>query len=221
VQPLLATSVVFSLPLGAKLGHRRVGRRELTAALAVTGGLAAFLVLANPGGGRDDATTAAWLVSFALAAVLCGPLVLIARGRAPALRAALVGSAVGILFGLSAALTKATVERLDDGVLSVLGDWHLYALVVVGYVSMTLSQSSLQAGSLAPAVATQMAIDPVTSLLLGTLAFDETIHDTTAGMMAAVAGILVMVAGIAYLAAAQEGQASAEPAAAGSTPKRA
>jgi drug/metabolite transporter (DMT)-like permease len=219
VQPLLATSVVFSLPIGAKLGHRRVGKRELTAALAVTGGLAAFLVLANPGGGRDDATNAAWFVSFGVAALLCGPLVLAARGRAPALRAALVGSAAGILFGLSAALTKATVEQLDDGVLSVLADWHLYALVVVGYVSMTLSQSSLQAGALAPAVATQMALDPVASLLLGTLAFDETIHDTTAGLIAALGGIVVMLAGIVYLAA---GQASTvEPAPAGSTPNRA
>src|SRR5829696_1117139 len=37
VQPLLATSVVFSLPLGAKLGGRRVVRREMGAAVAVTG----------------------------------------------------------------------------------------------------------------------------------------------------------------------------------------
>src|SRR5215218_6641916 len=50
VQPLLATSVVFSLPLGTLLGGRRVGRRELAAALAVTAGLGVFLVVADPAG---------------------------------------------------------------------------------------------------------------------------------------------------------------------------
>jgi drug/metabolite transporter (DMT)-like permease len=85
----------------------------------------------------------------------------------------------------------------------VLEDWHLYALIVVGYASMTLSQSSLQAGALAPAVATQMALDPVASLLLGTLAFDETIHADAAVAIAALAAFAVMIAGIAFLALRQ------------------
>jgi drug/metabolite transporter (DMT)-like permease len=200
---------VFSLPLGAKLGGRRVVPREMVAALVVTGGLAAFLVLADPGGGRDDASTAAWIASFAIAGVVCGALTVAARGRSDTRRAALLGTAAGILFGLSAGLTKAVVEQLDDGVLTVFGDWHLYALVVVGYVSMTLSQASLQTGALAPAVATQMSFDPVASLLLGTLAFEETIHDSPAGLVGALVGIAAMLAGIAYLAAAQ--QPAAEP----------
>ena len=210
VQPLLATSVVFSLPLGARLGGRRVVRRDMLAALAVTAGLAVFLVVADPTGGKEDATPAAWIVSFAVAAVICGSLTLAGRGRPPAARAGLIGAAAGILFGLSAALTKATVERLDDGVLEVVADWHLYALVVVGYVSMSLSQSSLQTGALAPSVATQMSLDPIASLLLGTLAFEETVHEDAAGLVAALAAFAVMIAGIVTLAAAEQ-----EPAGAG------
>jgi drug/metabolite transporter (DMT)-like permease len=204
VQPLLSTTVVFSLPLGAKLGGRRVVRRDMVAALAVTAGLAIFLVVADPTGGRDDATTAAWIVSFIAAAVVCGALALAGRGRPPAARAGLIGAAAGILFGLSAALTKATVERLDDGVFEVFVDWHLYALVIVGYASMSLSQSSLQTGQLAPSVATQMSLDPIASLLLGILAFDETVHEDTAGLIAALAAFLVMIAGIVTLAAAEQ-----------------
>jgi drug/metabolite transporter (DMT)-like permease len=200
VQPLLATSVVFALPLGARFEHKPVSRPEILGALAVTAGLGAFLVLADPGGGVDNASATAWVVSFAVAAVLCGALTLSARGRAPVHRAALLGTAAGILFALSAALTKATVEQLDDGVLAVFEHWQLYALVVVGYVSMTLSQASLQAGALAPAVATQMALDPVASLFLGTLAFEETIHDDTGTLLAALAAFAVMIGGIAFLA---------------------
>ena len=65
---------------------------------------------------------------------------------------------------------------------------------MVGYVSMTLSQASLQAGALAPAVATQMALDPVASLFLGTLAFKETIHADTGALLAALAAFAVMIA---------------------------
>ena len=106
-----------------------------------------------------------------------GGLILAARGRSPARRAALLGTAAGLLFALSAALTKTTVDQLGDGVLTVFEHWQLYALIVIGYLSMMLSQASLQTGALAPAVATQMALDPIASVLLGILAFDETIHD--------------------------------------------
>ena len=69
VQPLLATSVVFSLPLGAWLEDKPVSRAELLAALAVTAGLGGFLVLADPSGGVDNPAASAWIVSFAVAGV--------------------------------------------------------------------------------------------------------------------------------------------------------
>lgn len=209
VQPLLATSVVFALPLGAWLGGQRVGRREWAAALVVTAGLAAFLVVGDPSGGRDDATVEAWLIAGALIGAASAALVLAAAGRPPALRAALLGTATGLLFGLSAALTKATVERLDDGVLAVAGDWHVYALVAVGYASMALAQASLQTGALAPAVATQSVLDPVASLLLGTLAFGERLHESAAGVVASLVALAVMLGGLVVLAAARQPSSAA------------
>lgn len=203
VQPLLASSVVFSLPLGARLDGRRMRPESLLAALVVAAALGAFLVVADPAGGREDASTAGWAGSFAVAALLCMALSALARGRPAKQRAALLGSAAGILFGLSAALTKATVETLGEGPLAALGEWHLYALLAVGWVGMTFAQRSLAAGPLAPAVATQMTLDPVTSLLLGTLAFDETIHEDTGSLLVALGAFAVMLAGVLYLSLAE------------------
>jgi drug/metabolite transporter (DMT)-like permease len=203
VQPLLATSVVFALPLGAWLTGQRTGRRELLAAMLGTAGLGAFLVVGDPSGGRDDATPAAWLISGGTIGAACALLVAAAGGRAPAPRAALLGTATGLLFGLSAALTKATVERLDEGVIEVVADWHLYALALVGYASMMLGQASLQTGALAAAVATQMVLDPVASLLLGVFAFGERLHETPAGVAASLVALAVMLGGLVVLAAAQ------------------
>ena len=204
VQPLLATTVVFALPFGARILGQPIRRRDVLAALAVTAGLGVFLVVADPQGGREDATTAAWIASFGVAAAICVPLVIAGRrASTPAMKATLLGIATGILWGLSAGLTKTVVEDLDEGVLSLLGDWHLYALAVVGWASLTLAQASLQAGALAPAVATQAAVDPIASVLLGTLAFEETIHHGALGVAGSLAGFAAMVGGIVVLASSQ------------------
>ena len=213
VQPILATSVVFALPLGNRLTGQHIGRREVIAALAVAAGLAVFLVVADPSGGRDDATATARIVSFAVFGVVCSALVAAGLRAGPGPKATLFGIATGILFGLSAALTKTCVERLDEGVLGLLGDWELYALVVVGWVGMTLCQASLQTGRLASAMATQMVLDPVTSVLLGTLAFDETIHTSAVGLGGSLVALVVMLSGLVVLATSASGaQAPSSPA---------
>jgi drug/metabolite transporter (DMT)-like permease len=213
VQPILATSVVFALPLGNRLTGQHIGRREVIAALAVAAGLGVFLVVADPSGGRDDATATAWIVSFAVIGVVCAALVAAGLRAGPGPKATLFGIATGILFGLSAALTKTCVERLDEGVLGLLGDWELYALIVVGWVGMTLCQASLQTGRLASAMATQMVLDPVTSVLLGTLAFDETIHTSAVGLGGSLVALVVMLTGLVVLATSASGaQAPSSPA---------
>ena len=200
VQPLLATAVVFALPLNAKLGGRKPSRNDLVAAVAVTVGLAAFLWVSDPEGGVDNASARAWIISFVLCGVACAALVVAARGRDATRRAALLGIAAGILFALSAALTKAAVDQFEDGLFGPFVHWQLYALVVVGYLSMMLSMAALQTGALAPAVATQMSFDPIVSVLLGVLAFDETIHQDALSVVLALLAFGVMLAGLVYLA---------------------
>jgi drug/metabolite transporter (DMT)-like permease len=189
VQPLLVTSVVFALPLGARLTGQKVGRREIWAAVVVTAGLAVFLIVADPGGGRDDAPLHQWLIAFAGFGGASVLLVLAARNAAPRIKAALLGTATGLLFGLSAALTKAVGDQFEEGVLTIFADWHLYALIVVGYASMTLNQLALATGALAPAVATAMAFDPIASVILGMTLLQESLHPSALSAVAALAAL--------------------------------
>jgi drug/metabolite transporter (DMT)-like permease len=206
VQPVLATSLVFALPIGAWLDKRSVSRRELLGAVAVTGGLAAFLIVADPPAGTKDASARAWTIALLAGSAACVALTILARRGTPARRAALLGSAAGVLFGLCAALIKATVERLDGGLIHVVADWHVWALLVVGYASMALSERSFQAGPLAPALATQTAVDPIASLAIGVFAFNERIHESAIGTVGALAGIAVMVAGVVVLVGGAPGR---------------
>jgi drug/metabolite transporter (DMT)-like permease len=213
VQPVLVASVVFALPLGALLTGQRVRGADVVAAVVVTGALAAFLLVADPSGGRDDAPVGEWLVAGAAFGGVSAVLVIAARSAGPAPRAALLGIATGLLFGLSAALTKAVGDQVADGVLTIFVHWQLYALAIVGYASMTLSQLSLQTGMLAPAVATSMAFDPIASVILGTTLLQESLHPSTGGAIVALASLAAALGGLAVLARTQDGGVAARPAA--------
>ena len=200
VQPLLATSVVWALPLGAKLSGQKVVRRDIVAAIVVTAGLGAFLVISDPTGGRDDAPIRAWLVAGGAVCAVSAVCAVFGLSGGGARKAAGCGTAAGLLFGLAAVLTKAVVDSLDEGIVDLLIDWHLYALIAIGFVSMTLSQISLQAGDLAPAIATQMIFDPIASVILGLTLLEEEIHDDTLGIFASVIALLITFGGMAVLA---------------------
>ena len=183
---------MFALPLGARLSHQRVGRREAAAAGLVVAALAGFLAIARPSGGRSDAPISHWVVAGVACAAVCAPLSLLARhGPAPR-RAALLGAAAGILFALSAALTQSVVDELHLGVAHVLSSWEPYALGGVGYVSMTLNQLALNTGALAATIASSTALDPITSVALGLALFDE--HVRASGLQAAGAFVALAAA---------------------------
>ena len=211
VQPILATSMVFALPLGHRFTGQRISRSDVGAAVLVTVSLIAFLVVADPSGGRDDAPVGEWLLAGAVCAAICIPLVLASLRARPAVKATLLGTATGILFGVSAALTKSVGDQFEEGVLTIFTDWHLYALIAVGYTSMTFNQMALTTGVLAPALATSMAFDPISSVVLGTTLMEESLHETTLGVIATLFSLAAALAGMVILARTSQGATASKP----------
>ena len=74
VQPLLATSLLFALPLGAWWAKRRLKRSDGLWAIALTAGLAIFLVAGNPTAGVDSADLEVWLIAAAVIVPVVGGL---------------------------------------------------------------------------------------------------------------------------------------------------
>ena len=203
VQPLLVTSVVFALPLGMMLTGLRAHRTDLAAAVLVVIAVVGFLLISRPDGGRNEAPLGDWVAAMAVCGAVCLPLVLAGRrGPAPR-RAAMLGAAAGILFALSAALTKAVVDELHRGLPHVLAGWQLYALAVVGYVSMTLNQLALNTGALAATLATSTALDPIASVALGLTLFAESPRTGGAELVGTLAALAVALGGIVTLARAE------------------
>ncbi len=125
---------------------------------------------------------------------------LAAHGRWGPRRAALLGAAAGILFALSAALTKTVVNELSDGLPTLFTTWPLYGLIAVGYVSMTLNQMSLDADALAATMATSTALDPIASVVLGLTLFKESIAVNPVQLLVILIALAVVVGAMVVLA---------------------
>src|SRR5882757_4277257 len=218
VQPLLVASVVFALPLGARLTGQKVKPIDVGAALLVTAALVAFLAFADPSGGRADAPLGDWLIAIGACLAVSAPLVIAGRTGGAPRRAALLGIATGVLFALSAALTKAVVDELDDGIFSIFTTWHLYGLVVIGYASMTRNEMALNTGALAPAVATSMAFDPITSVVLGVVLLDESLNIGPVEILVSLLALVAAGAGMAILSR-QQSEFTSAPASAEKEPE--
>jgi drug/metabolite transporter (DMT)-like permease len=212
VQPLLVSTVVFALPLGARFTGQKVRRIDVGAALLVLVALVAFLTIADPSGGRDDAPLGEWLIAGGACLAVCVPLAIMGRfGSAPR-RAAMLGTATGVLFALSAALTKVVADQFDEGAFEIFVHWHLYALIAVGYTSMTFNQLALNTGALAPAVATSLAFDPIASVVLGVTLLQESLQTTPVQLAGTAVALAAALAGMVVLARSQSAAQSAQAA---------
>jgi drug/metabolite transporter (DMT)-like permease len=200
VQTLLVAGLLFALPLGAALQHRRLSRLDWTGTVAVVVGLGLFVAIGRPTRGRGEAGVGAWVVVLGLGCLVVAGLIVAAPRQPGPNRATLLGGACGVLFGLDAALAKASGHLLDRGVAHVFGAWEPYALAALGAFGFLLAQSAFQAGPLGASLPLITAADPVTAALIGVLAF----HERVAGDPAAIAGqalaVVVIVAGVWVLA---------------------
>jgi len=179
VQPLLVSGLLFSLLLRRRRG-RRVTGAEIRWALVLSACLVTFLFLAgaNPGTGTGDGpdrlpAVVAAVVGVAVAAAC---LLLAHRRRPAAGAAALIGVAVGMVYAATAALLKGLTDRAVHGPLVALTSWQLYTVIVVGAVGLLLSQLAFQAGPLTASLPAMATVDPLLSIVVGVMVYDEHIH---------------------------------------------
>jgi drug/metabolite transporter (DMT)-like permease len=197
-----------------------VGRREIGGAAVVVAGLGLFAIFGAPSSGNDNAPNDQWAIALAVIGVVCGVLFTLGRKGVGPRKAALLGVVSGILFGTSACLVKPTIETLHDGVAEVLTHWEFYAMALTGIVAFVLQQASLSTGYLATSVSTVSVANPIVSVAIGVLLFDERLARPGWHIVVALGGlVLAMVGAIAIsLARERRGGTEADTAAAAPAP---
>ena len=204
IQPLLVTTVVFALPLGYFLTQQHVGRREVLGAAVIVVGLALFALFGDPAGGRENAPGSEWAVAIAVLVAVCVVLLVFGGRGGLTAKAAVYGTIAGILFGLSAALTKPTLGYLHAGIGELFTHWEGYALAVAGVLGFVLQQVSLGTGRLAPSVATVSVANPVVGILLGTILLQERLSRPAWHVAVACIGLGLALAGAVMISIARE-----------------
>jgi drug/metabolite transporter (DMT)-like permease len=199
VQVLLVAGLLFALPLGAALRHRRITGAELAGAGLVVAGIAAFLIAARPSGGRHAAPAAAWVGLIAADLAIAAAMLLVARGASGVRRAVSLALAGGVANAVTAALSKTAVHLLAHGVVALLESWAPYAVIASGVAGTLIVQSAFQAGSLPASLPTLTAVDPIASIAIGTMLFGEHVNDAGAARGIEAAGLAAMIAGIFIL----------------------
>jgi hypothetical protein len=201
VEPILATSLLLSLFLGAMINRRHVSRAGWAAAVVLAIGVSLFLSLVAPTQGTNLAPSVDWIyaappiVGFVL---LC---VAAARAVADTKRAMFLGLAAGTLFGTSAVLTKAFVHYLGGGILNWIPHWEPYALAVSSITGLVLAQSAFQTGALAAAISAEQVMQPLSGVALGVGLLDERLGISgSVETIILIAALLSMVWGVLTLA---------------------
>lgn len=213
VQALLVLSLLFALPISARLSDRSVTRREWVWAVLLTAAVTVIVTVGNPQAGQSRASFQAWAaVVLVLGPLLIGCLIT-ARIRGGTLAAVLLAFVSGSLWGVFAVLTKGVVHVLGDGGWAVARSAELYAWLLVGLGGFAWEQSAFRAGALTASMPTLEVSQPVVAAVLGVVVLGETLNTDRAGMIALVVATLVMAAATAELArgdAAATGDAVAE-----------
>lgn len=198
VQPLLVTSLLFALPLGAWLTNRTIAPREWLWATALTGAVAILVVVGNPRPGEEHAEPLHWAITLVVGLPLLAMCLVSARAKPGPRRALLLGIVAGALFGVAAVLTKGVVAHAGNGLVAVLTSFETYALVIVGLSATAIQQNAYQAGSLQASLPASTVTEPLIATGLGFVVLGEYLDaDKLIAILLVVALLVTTVATVA------------------------
>jgi drug/metabolite transporter (DMT)-like permease len=199
VTALQVTSLLFALPIYARLARHRVTRWEWAWAVVLAAALAVLVSVGDPDRGAARGSVGAWV---AVAAVLGPVMVLCVLGArmwskgaiAPVLLAVVAGSSLALF----AVLTKGAIGALSGGLGAFLRAPEPYCLIPTALAGMIFQQSAFRAGALTASLPTVTVAKPVIASVLGVLVLNETLNTNGPRLVTLlIAAVLVVASTIA------------------------
>ena len=202
-EPLLASNLIFALILAAILSRQRVTKTELIGAIVLSAGVAALALTRAPNSAAVSFGSFTYWPAAAGVGLLAYALVQAGRRRTGDQRAMLTGIAAGLVFGISDALTRRTMQLLDAHTLTGLfTSWPVYCLVAAGFVGILLLESAFNAGPLRTSLPGIAAAEPVSGIALGMVVFADPVFVSPSMLALRAAGIAALIIGVVMVARA-------------------
>ena len=199
VQPLASLDVLFALPLIARRQGRRLTVHDGAGAVTVAAGIVIFLAVATPGGGTKAPSLGAWAPVFVAAGALSALTALAGLRVTGKARVIWLAVAAGSVYGVLAALTKATVDVVAVRGVGALATWEPWALLLCGIAGALLGQSAYSSGALSLSLPVLDTLAPIVAVIIGATVFDEKLASSAWQLGLQLAGGALAVAGIAML----------------------
>jgi drug/metabolite transporter (DMT)-like permease len=210
VQALLVTSLLFALPVNARLHHRGLTRWDGTWAALLAASVVVIVIVGNPTAGSPRASLATWAVAAGvLGAVILTCIVGAGLTNGP-VSAVLLAVVSGSFWGIFAVLTKGVVHLFGEGVEPLLRSPELYAWAVFALAGTAYQQSSFRAGALTASLPTMAISEPIVASVLSVFVLGETMRPGGAGWIFLVVAVVATVVSVAALARGEAGMATAE-----------
>jgi drug/metabolite transporter (DMT)-like permease len=211
VQPLITTSLLFTVALVARWNRQTVTQRDWVAVAGVAVGLAAFLIIASPSEHSSGTAPAdQWIMAAASMAACLTLLIWTGLRSGGRRRASALGLAAGLGDAFMAVITKAFAHATEHGLASAFVTWVPYALCVAGIAAMLLTQTAYQTGQPKIAIPLITVTEPLVSCAIGVALFGEAIHLGGARAPCVLGAILLMAVGLVSLSRSGVAEA-AEP----------
>lgn len=176
VQPLLVTTLLFALPMAARVAHRRLTEQEWRWSGLLAVSLVVFVLMGEPSAGRDAPSFSAWLPTILVVVPLVAACVFAASGLPHGTRRSLVlAVAAGVLLGVSAPLTKSAIAGFGDGFVAGITTWEFWGMALTASLGTFWQQSSYQAGDVQTSLPAVTVLKPVVAMALGLTIYEETL----------------------------------------------
>jgi len=196
VEPLIAANLLFALPIAAMWCRQRPSWRSMLAALALAGGVSGFVIAARPNGGRSVAIPSdTWAFAGAAVAIVVGVATGLALRRRGERRAAWLGAATGVVYGMQDSLTRRVYGGIADGAFDLLSSWPVWVLFAVGVLGVLLAQNAFDCAPLTSSLPAISVFEPMTGIALGILVFHSHVRTDVLSLSLAAVSLLVMFIG--------------------------
>ena len=198
IQPISMTTLVYAVPLAAKLHGRRPRRAELFGSLAVAIGLCGLMLMVPVHDVTPSLTDGAAIGFLTVViAVVIGTQLWGRRVRGP-VRALVFALGAGVATGTVSTFVRLVGAGMQQDLTALL---HWFTLVVPAMlvVATVLLQKSYAVGYFGIAYAAAQVADPIASVLAGASLLGEPLPDQTGLIAPALACAALMVGGTVAL----------------------
>ena len=195
VQAIIAGGLVFLTVLAERWFGFTVGTRQWVGVGLTALGLVLVAVTLPHHGGAHSGYSLAGMIAFESALLVIGTfLVLSKKLGSHEHHGVMLGTAAGILFGVSDVAIKALTGAVGDGITGLLSPW-LVTCILASVIAFYASARGLQKGEAVPVITLTSAAANVTAISGGILVFGDPMPSDPVGIvLQSFAFVLVIVA---------------------------